>query len=436
MPSLASDFPHFRLTVGHDRMLLHAPDGTPRLGAAFASELQQLRLKQGHTTLTTLEAGAALPAGRCTELLVEFEPAPDAKSSYGVEVVGGSVTILYDPIAKAVRPSPCVGRGPGNDTAALECLLPLALSPLEPIVMHIYIDEGFVEASVNKQSIVMLSSVSSSNASKLLGAVAAARVDAWALDPNPVVQPGPAPPPPPPPRPAPVPAPVVTRAPLSNTDLGPGGGAAYRHIYKNFTNQTVGMQACQAECDTDSHCAAWTYITGTCSCGPQRCCLLPKIGCPLHKTGAISGAKKSSHCDPGKAPAPPGPRPPPSPPKQGCNPGLEMSGPQPGKTAEWRASMLQWRQICLAELRPNGKIFEQLKWARTAYVQPLVMPFDRFFYNETIGDYTPESWLASLPGGADSCLLWPTYPNLGVDSRNQFDLIASMPGESQQLLNV
>ena len=53
---------------------------------------------------------------------------------------------------QVVRPSPCVGRAAlANHTAALECLLPLELSKLEAIVMHIYIDEGFVEASVNNQ---------------------------------------------------------------------------------------------------------------------------------------------------------------------------------------------------------------------------------------------------------------------------------------------
>jgi formylglycine-generating enzyme required for sulfatase activity len=105
-----------------------------------------------------------------------------------------------------------------------------------------------------------------------------------------------------------------------------------------------------------------------------------------------------------------------------------MSGPQLGKEKEWRASMLKWRQECMAELKPNGQIFQQIPWAQTAYVQPLVMPFDRAFFNETLGDYTPESWLASLPGGADSALLWTTYPNLGIDDRSQFDLIEAMPG--------
>jgi hypothetical protein len=83
-------------------MLLSAPDGTPRVGATFAPELRELRSKQGHTTISNLHPGAALPAGRCTEMLVEFNPAPHAKAPYGVQLVG-DITILYDPVEQVVH---------------------------------------------------------------------------------------------------------------------------------------------------------------------------------------------------------------------------------------------------------------------------------------------------------------------------------------------
>ena len=40
---------------------------------------------------------------------------------------------------------------------------------------------GFVEVAVNDQSILMLSSVNTSSAHRLVGAVGAAQVDAWQL---------------------------------------------------------------------------------------------------------------------------------------------------------------------------------------------------------------------------------------------------------------
>ena len=30
----------------------------------------------------------------------------------------------------------------------------------------------------------------------------------------------------------------------------------------------------------------------------------------------------------------------------------------------------------------------------------------------------------------DAVLIWSTYPNMGIDDRNQLDMVQSMPGES------
>jgi len=72
-----------------------------------------------------------------------------------------------------------------------------------------------------------------------------------------------------------------------------------------------------------------------------------------------------------------------------------------------------------------------LKWTQSAFIQPQLMVHDRFFYDPVNERYTVDKYLADVTaryGGIDSVLLWHTYPNLGIDDRNQFDFFADLPG--------
>ena len=60
-----------------------------------------------------------------------------------------------------------------------------------------------------------------------------------------------------------------------------------------------------------------------------------------------------------------------------------------------------------------------------------MMAEDRYLYDPETGRYTVDRYLDDLEaryGGVDSVLLWYIYPNIGVDDRNQFDLIEALPG--------
>jgi iron(II)-dependent oxidoreductase len=60
-----------------------------------------------------------------------------------------------------------------------------------------------------------------------------------------------------------------------------------------------------------------------------------------------------------------------------------------------------------------------------------MMVQDRYFYDPVAGNHTVDRYVDDLErryGGIDSVLIWPTHPNMGIDNRNQHDLIRSMPG--------
>jgi len=95
--------------------------------------------------------------------------------------------------------------------------------------------------------------------------------------------------------------------------------------------------------------------------------------------------------------------------------------------------MRQWRQKRRAEIRYDGYQYgrPELAWAQSNFVQPLVMVEERYLYDPAAGRYTVDRYLDDLDsryGGIDSVLIWPVYPNIGIDNRNQHDLLHDMPG--------
>jgi formylglycine-generating enzyme required for sulfatase activity len=114
--------------------------------------------------------------------------------------------------------------------------------------------------------------------------------------------------------------------------------------------------------------------------------------------------------------------------------GQQLPGP-PSKadTAEWLREIRAWRYEVRTRAGLDPEIYTRpaLAWTQRSFMQPQAMIEDRYFYDPVNRRYTVDRYLDDLNkryGGIDSVLLWPVYPNIGIDNRNQFDLLRDMPG--------
>lgn len=114
--------------------------------------------------------------------------------------------------------------------------------------------------------------------------------------------------------------------------------------------------------------------------------------------------------------------------------GQQIPGP-PSKadTAAWRKDVQSWRAERRVRAGLTGDVYErpELRWGQSSFIQPQSMVEDRYFYDPVQRRYTVDRFLSDLDsryGGIDSVLLWPVYPNIGIDNRNQFDLLRDLPG--------
>ncbi len=100
---------------------------------------------------------------------------------------------------------------------------------------------------------------------------------------------------------------------------------------------------------------------------------------------------------------------------------------------EWLADLTHWRgeRHIRTGYDPARYTMPALQWTQSSFIQPQMMVQDRDFYDPIAHKYTVDKYLDSLDkryGGIDSVLIWPTYPNMGIDDRNQQDMVRSMPG--------
>jgi gamma-glutamyl hercynylcysteine S-oxide synthase len=107
---------------------------------------------------------------------------------------------------------------------------------------------------------------------------------------------------------------------------------------------------------------------------------------------------------------------------------------------EWQQGLkLMFRDRYLYDLEKfDNTLFERadLAWIRESYLIILKMAWDREFFDRTTGKYNYSEILKKEIeqfGLVDVFGIWPTWPRLGLDNRNQWDLYRDLPGGINQL---
>ncbi|HEY3413976.1 MAG TPA: SUMF1/EgtB/PvdO family nonheme iron enzyme [Armatimonadota bacterium] len=104
----------------------------------------------------------------------------------------------------------------------------------------------------------------------------------------------------------------------------------------------------------------------------------------------------------------------------------------PASTAqqsEWLASLKAWRTS--TNIDRSLYTDPHRAWTQRNFVQALVIAQERTLFDPKTNRYTVDRYLSDVTkryGGVDSVIIWHTYPNIGIDDRNQHDHLRDMPG--------
>ena len=105
----------------------------------------------------------------------------------------------------------------------------------------------------------------------------------------------------------------------------------------------------------------------------------------------------------------------------------------PDTHGHWLKDLEHWRterRIRVA-FDPSRYELPALEWTQSSFIQPQMMVQDRYLYDPLAGRYTVDRYVDDLEqryGGIDAVLVWATYPNMGIDDRNQLQMVESLPG--------
>ncbi|MFH1528544.1 MAG: SUMF1/EgtB/PvdO family nonheme iron enzyme [Bacteroidota bacterium] len=86
----------------------------------------------------------------------------------------------------------------------------------------------------------------------------------------------------------------------------------------------------------------------------------------------------------------------------------------------------------------DNTLFERkdLEWIRHSYLLMLQFAWDQQYYDAKKRKYQFDEFLLKynvLVGGWEAYMIWPTWPRLGLDQRNQWDMYRDLPGGLKEL---
>lgn len=82
---------------------------------------------------------------------------------------------------------------------------------------------------------------------------------------------------------------------------------------------------------------------------------------------------------------------------------------------------------------------QDLLWMQDNFLMGFVFIWDQDFYDHKTRRYTVDHYCQKMKrefGGFNSVLLWHSYPQIGIDRRNQFEIFDLMPGGKDSVLDV
>ena len=106
----------------------------------------------------------------------------------------------------------------------------------------------------------------------------------------------------------------------------------------------------------------------------------------------------------------------------------------PGTHESWLRDLQHWRSERRVRIGydPSRYLLPELQWTQSSFIQPQMMVQDRYFYDPGRRQYT---WIVismtwkNATAASMRCSIWPTYPNMGIDNRNQQDMVAPCRAE-------